>query len=165
MSTLYVMVGLSGTGKSTAADIIADKTNATIHRTDAIRKEIVNGDPTYSRSESQRVYDALFSRSADDLTNGSNVVLDATFSLKMGRENAEDIANQTDSQIQFVHITSQDQIIRERLQNRTNTDSDADITVYEKQKDSFEPLEREHTTIDNSSDIQTLEHKIEQDVV
>lgn len=165
MSTLYVMVGLSGTGKSTAADIIADKTNATIHRTDAIRKEIVNGDPTYSRSESQRVYDALFSRSADDLSNGSNVVLDATFSLKMGRENAEDIANQTGSQIQFVHITSQDQIIRERLRNRINTDSDADISVYEKQQDSFEPLEREHTTIDNSSDIQTLEHKIEQDVV
>jgi predicted kinase len=165
MSTLYVMVGLSGTGKSTAADIIREKTNGTIHRTDSIRKEIVNGEPTYSRSESQRVYDALFSRAADDLSNGSDVVLDATFSLKMGRENAEDVANQTNSQIRFVHITSQDQIIRERLRNRTNTDSDADISVYEKQQDSFEPLEREHTTIDNSSDLQTLEHKIEQDVV
>jgi len=158
------MIGLSGTGKSTVANIIAEKTNATIHRTDAIRKEIVEGQPTYNRSESQRVYDTLFSRAEDDLANGTDVVLDATFSLKMGRENAEEIASETNSGIKFVNVTSKDQIVRNRLRNRSDTDSDADITVYEKQKDSFESIDRTHITIQNNSDIPTLEKTIEQNL-
>lgn len=165
MSTLYVMAGLSGTGKSTAADIIADKTGAEVYRTDSIRKEIVSGSPTYSRSESQRVYDTLFSRAKADLASGLDVVLDATFSLKMGRDNAEEIADQTDSEIEFVLITCRDSIVRDRLRNRTGSDSDADIEVYEKQKDSFESFTRTYTKIDNSGSIGSLRGKLNSKVL
>jgi predicted kinase len=48
MSKLYVMAGFSGTGKSMVADILSHMTEANIHRTDAIRKEIVSGEPTRS---------------------------------------------------------------------------------------------------------------------
>lgn len=160
MSTLYVLAGLSGTGKTTAAEILADKVNGEIHKTDSIRKQIISGEPEYTRAESQRVYDALFSRAEADLENGRNVVLDATFSIKKGRRRAENIASKTNSDIQFLLVTCDDSIVRKRLRNRSGSDSDADVEVYEMQKESFESFTRSHTVIDNSGSISSLRSEI-----
>lgn len=165
MSTLYVMVGLSGTGKSTAAKIIARKDDANIHKTDRIRKEITSGEPTYSGDESQKVYDELFNRGEKDLKKGNNVVLDATFSLEIGRRSVEKMAKRVGADMKFVRITCRESTVKKRIRNRTDTDSDADVEVYEAQKDKFESLSRDHIEIDNSGSKRSLKKKIERDVI
>lgn len=165
MTTLYVLVGLSGVGKSTVAKIISKETNAQIHRTDVIRKEIVSGEPTYSRDESQRVYDELFDRGKNSLQNETDVILDATFSLEIGRNRAENIAEETNSDIKFIKVTCDDSIVKERLRQRSNGSSDAGVEVYESQKDSFEPLERDHIEIDNSGMTYMLEQKVKDKIL
>lgn len=160
-----MMVGLSGTGKSTAADIIAKETDAEIHKTDRIRKQITSGEPTYSGDESQRVYDTLFKRGEKDLTSGKDVVLDATFSLKIGRRSASKMANRVGADVKFVRITCRDSTVKKRLQNRSDSDSDADVDVYEAQKNKFEPLARDYIEIDNSGSKGSLRSSIQSKVL
>mgnify|MGYP006446708125 CR=1 FL=1 len=165
MSTLYIMIGFSGTGKSTAANILSKETGAEVHKSDCIRKEIASGDPTYSKQESQNVYNELFSRGESDLRSGNDVVLDATFTLKVGRDRAECIANKTNSTVTFIHVTCDDSVVRTRLKNRTNSESDAGVDVYESQKRGYEEITREYTEVDNSGTMSTLQNQIMDDVI
>jgi predicted kinase len=165
MSTLYVMVGLSGTGKSTAAEIIAKNTGAEIHKTDRIRKEITEDEPTYSREESQRVYDTLLSRGGENLSDEQDSVLDATFTLEMGRKRAENVAQEHNAEILFVKVTCDESVVKDRLRNRTNSDSDAGVEVYESQKESFEEMNREYVELDNSGTQDDLQKQVEEHVL
>lgn len=165
MSTLYVMVGLSGTGKSTAADIISQKTGASKHNSDIIRKEITSGSPTYSGDESQRVYDEMYKRAERDLKKGNDVVLDATFTLEIGRRSAEKLANRLDAELKLIHVTCSESVAKKRIRNRTNDESDATVEVYEKLKNDFEPLQRDHIKIDNSGSKRSLKRSISNKVL
>ena len=76
--TLVVVCGLPGVGKSTVARQVADRIDAVVLRSDAVRKAL-HPDPTYSAEETAAVYDALLSRAEERLDRGESVVLDATF--------------------------------------------------------------------------------------
>ncbi|MDY6764385.1 MAG: AAA family ATPase, partial [Halobacteria archaeon] len=89
---LIVICGYPGVGKSTVASLIAEETNARIYDSDHVRKELFP-DPTYSREESRTVYNELLERGREALEDGETVVLDATFSRRSKREQAESIAD------------------------------------------------------------------------
>jgi predicted kinase len=73
---LFVMCGLPASGKSTEAAMIAERANALVFSSDAIRAELygdenIQGDPV-------KVFSLLNKRVVDALKSGRNVVYDAT---------------------------------------------------------------------------------------
>ena len=73
---LTMLVGVAGSGKSTIAKQIAQKTGAHIYSSDAIRAEIY-GDENCQKNPG-RVFDILHQRVCRDLRDGYDVIYDAT---------------------------------------------------------------------------------------
>ena len=82
---LFVMVGVPGSGKSTAAKKIAEKYDAIVHSSDDLRAELL-GDINNQKSNSF-VFNTLFSRVEHDLKEGKNAIIDSTNVERFRREN------------------------------------------------------------------------------
>lgn len=76
MTTFIMMVGLVGSGKSTQAQKLAEKYDANIHSSDAIREEL-SGDIN-NQDINDLVFRTLHNRIKEDLRNGKNCIYDAT---------------------------------------------------------------------------------------
>lgn len=74
--TLYLMMGIPGSGKSYHANMIANDHSAVIHASDAIRDELFDGE--YSRETNAKVFSVLHRRVKKDLRRGQSVIYDAT---------------------------------------------------------------------------------------
>ena len=74
--TFTMMVGLPGSGKSTYAKELAERTNAKICSSDAIREEIT-GDIN-SQTNNEEVFKLLHKRIKEHLANSKSVIYDAT---------------------------------------------------------------------------------------
>lgn len=75
-STFIMMVGLPGSGKSTAAEYFANLYNANIHSSDNIRKELF-GDAE-DQNHNKEVFEVLHKRIKKDIENQKNCIYDAT---------------------------------------------------------------------------------------
>lgn len=76
MATLYMLIGLSGSGKSFYAKSLREETGAIIHSSDAIREELLGSEE--DQSESLKVFELLHCRVKKDLGDGRDVIYDAT---------------------------------------------------------------------------------------
>ena len=76
MTTFIMMVGLVGSGKSTMAQELAEKCDANIHSSDAIREEL-SGDIN-NQDINDLVFKTLHNRIKEDLRNNKNCIYDAT---------------------------------------------------------------------------------------
>jgi aminoglycoside phosphotransferase family enzyme/predicted kinase len=101
---LLAIGGLSGTGKSTLAKIMAPELpgacGGRVLRTDAIRKAAAGlapavhlADEAYQPSARAEIYQMLAERAGQALTAGSSVVADATFREQQARARIEGAAN------------------------------------------------------------------------
>lgn len=154
--TLYVVCGEPGVGKSRVAENIATHADGTIIDTDHVRKDMFGPEPSYSWKEGMETYDELFNRAEKRLKDGETVILDGTFKLQQGRERANALAQEhTDPYIfEIVRVVADDPVVRRRLKERQqegNDISDADYSVYQSIRDTYEAVELPHTTVDNSS--------------
>lgn len=84
--TLFAVGGLSGSGKSTIAHLIARAIGGIVLRSDLIRKELFGGSEhkqapseAYTESATRLVYRTLTTRAAAAAASGLPVVVDATF--------------------------------------------------------------------------------------
>jgi predicted kinase len=145
---LLAVCGFPGVGKSTVSAYLTDTLDGTRLRTDEVRKELFP-DPTYSTSESITVYKTACERAREALADGQTVVLDASFATDHYRDLAETVATECDVPFRLVRVACDEQEVLTRIRRRDGI-SDADVEVYYKIKESFEPLERDHVTIDNS---------------
>lgn len=159
---LICVTGLPGCGKSVVARLIAQRLDGLLLRTDAIRKELF-ARPNYSDEESICTYAEFYSRAENGLVEGRVVVMDATFYSRASREQAAAIARRTDAPFQMLLVTAPEEVVRERIAQRTNDISDADFRVYLEMKAFFEPLTEDetHTVIDNRGGIQELIAQVE----
>jgi len=73
---LAVMVGISGSGKSTFANGLKSSIGANLVETDAIRQELT-GDAS-DQTQNYKVFQVAKTRVADLLSNGKNAIIDAT---------------------------------------------------------------------------------------
>jgi predicted kinase len=161
---LIVFCGLSGVGKSTASEYVAEACSAERYRSDEIRKELFDS-PNYTDAETERTYEELLDRARSALESGNDVVLDATFSAKRYRQAAEALATETDAEIAFVHVTCRDEVVEERMAARETTVSDATFETYLQQKERFDPLERDHIEIDNSGTVAKTEAALKESLL
>lgn len=158
--TLLVYCGLPGVGKSMASGYTADRFPATRYRSDEIRKTLFP-DPTYSTAESDATYAELLERARTDLEADSNVVLDATFRTTARREQAAAAAREADADVRFVHVTCALEVVEDRLENRTDSISDAEFEQHLQLRDSFDPIDRDHVVIDNSGSIEETQAQLD----
>ena len=146
---IVVLCGLPGVGKSTVAAHVMEQIDATRLRTDVIRKELFD-EPQYTTSETNTVYQTLYDRAEALLAEGNSVVLDATFAKSRYRIPVQDIATDHGVQLRLIRVVCKQSVVEKRIASRDDI-SDADFTVHRQFKDTFEPLESEHATVDNSS--------------
>jgi len=145
---LLGVCGFPGVGKSTVSEYLTDSLDGVRLRTDEIRKELFS-EPTYSTAESIAVYETACERARERLSDGELVVLDASFSSEEYRELAETAADECDVPFRLIRVACDEQEVLARIRRRDGI-SDADVEVYHKIKSSFDPLERDHLTFDNS---------------
>jgi aminoglycoside phosphotransferase family enzyme/predicted kinase len=151
---LVVICGMSGTGKSTVAQRIQDRTGFDLMRSDVVRKHLAGVAPTarlstdygagsYSREFSERTYAALLADVATRLAEGSGVIADATFAVAADRVRVREAAAHAGVPILFVECTASEREVMRRLEQRerrTDEVSDAGTAVYLRQRHTFAPL-------------------------
>ena len=148
--TLVVVCGLPGVGKSTVARQVAERIDATVVRSDAVRKSLY-ADPTYSAEETASVYDTLLSRAEDRLERGESVVLDATFADARFRTAAVELGVAAAAEHTLVCVECDQAVAERRIRERDGI-SDADVDVYRQFAEAFDPVELEAVVVDNSGD-------------
>ncbi len=143
---VVVMIGLSGSGKSFVAKRLEETLGYTVLRSDEIRKRLAGLNPSdsaksnfgqgiYNPEMTQKVYITLVEKAKELIQKGEKVVLDATFLRKWQRE----LVLRNFPSAVFVWVYAPEKVVLERLRNRKDDISDADISVYKKQKEIFEP--------------------------
>jgi predicted kinase len=154
---IILFSGLPGVGKTRLANELAPLINAVVLSTDKIRKELISN-PTYTREEKELIYNVmlLLTRYLHNAA-GLNCILDATFNTKESRKKArEKLETVSPEQIYIVECICPEDIVISRLKARKGNDySDADIDIYRKMKQVYEPVEEEkqrHIVADTSRD-------------
>lgn len=157
--TLAVTCGLPGVGKTTVAEAVADQLDAALYRTDVVRKELLS-DPEYTPEETRMVYDELLDRGRRTVEGGRNAVLDGTFFKEGFREQARQTAAAAGVQFRLVKVECAESVVKERIRARTDDESDADFDVYMLHKESFEPVQVPHVTVDNSDGLDATRRQV-----
>lgn len=165
---LFLMAGLSGTGKSAVARGIAERWEARRHSSDVIRKEAATreaaaaaiGRPEpdlYAPAMTLATYEEMLRRAEAELAAGRTVVLDATFRKRGRREAACHLAKRFELPSVIVECITDEETVRHRLRHRTPAEaegSDADISIVHIEAHDWEPIgdqeADEHVVMDTS---------------
>lgn len=170
---LLVVGGLSGSGKSTVAAALAERTGFVHVNSDRVRKQLAGLAPTgrggpelYAPERSAATYQAMYDAAAAALATGRGVILDATFQRRAHRDQARAVAAQAGVPALFVECRAGDALIRRRLAERAARDddpSDADWEVYRRQRDVYEPPagDEPHLGVDTARPMSSLLAEIE----
>lgn len=98
MVNYVIMVGTPGSGKTTKAQELSEKYNATIYSSDAYR-ELLLGDAS-SQADNRKVFDSMYHDLRLSLLNDNSVILDATNMTVKDRARA--IAQATDTECNII---------------------------------------------------------------
>lgn len=94
-SKLIIMCGISASGKSTIAKQLAEKENAIIISSDAIRAELCDGNIS-DQSKNEEVFKLYHKRIRENLLAGNNIIADATNIILRSRKAIFDAVNGID---------------------------------------------------------------------
>ncbi|MCF7821231.1 MAG: AAA family ATPase [Mariprofundaceae bacterium] len=136
---LFIIGGLSGSGKSHLALLGLQYISAVIIRSDATRKRIAAdhpGLPLYGNEMHRLTYRAMFDAAEKTLAAGFSVILDATFLHPASREHATALGSARGVPWHFYWLDIDEQTLREnvgRRQAESRDISDADLEVLEGQ--------------------------------
>jgi len=160
---LIMMAGLSGSGKSTVARIIARRLNAVHLRSDAIRKHLAGiavtdrgSDELYTPEMSVKTYDRLQDLGFTLVQQGFSVILDAKYDRHERRLSVLAKAQQMGIPFRILHCQANTSTLKTRLQQRQNDVSDATVNVLASQTfDPFDPNEQPYVlNLDTTSAIE-----------
>ncbi len=147
---LLVLVGFSGTGKSTIAHRLHKRTGFALLRSDVLRKQLAGIAPdqnassipgVYSPEFSQRTYAALLQEAQSALHAGRGVILDATFLARKYRDATRALAHNLQVPLLFLLCECPPEVVRQRLEERQagrKDASDADWRIYLSQREHGE---------------------------
>ena len=160
-SRLVVQCGLPGVGKSTVAAAIADRIGGERVRSDVVRAELFD-EPAYTPAEKDRVYATMLDRARRALEAGMPAVIDATYEYRRHRDQVATMADTLGVDLTLVHVVCDERVARERIREREDDPSEADVSVYENARGRFEPLERDHVTVDNSGSLPRTREQLDE---
>ena len=144
---LIIMSGLSGSGKTTVARVIAPWLNAIHLRSDAIRKHLggipldtTGGEALYSDEMSEKTYRRLLALALILIQQRYNVILDAKFDKQVWRKQAKALATANNVSFKIVECQAPRDVLSDRLNQRTTDISDATadlLTQQQQQREAF----------------------------
>lgn len=111
----FMMIGLPGSGKSFYAKELAERENAVIISSDAIRGELW-GDESDQR-EPEKVFSLVHERIRENINNGKNVIYDATNLVKRYREGF--LKDAGDAEKIAVIIATEPDVVKQQNSSRT----------------------------------------------
>jgi predicted kinase len=164
---IFLVTGLTGTGKSTVACKIAVDYHAAQINTDVVRKEIAGIDKfeqhhdqfntgLYDPKKIDDTYEKVMEQAAKFLKKKENVVLDATFQKKKYRDMMHHIAAKYHATLVRIQCVCPDDVVKKRLEDRLRKKSISDgrWEIYLQQKTTFEPFSSEEDclTMDTSDE-------------
>jgi predicted kinase len=152
---IVVVCGVPGVGKTTVAETVADRLDGELLRTDVIRKERYEA-PSYTAEETQAVYDELLDSGVELAASGHDVVFDGTFRRAERRRAVVERADAVGVGVEFVEVECEEAVVKDRIESRTDDESDADFEVHLAIKSEFESLSADHYTIDNSTGLDSM---------
>lgn len=139
---LVLVGGVSGSGKSTLARTLAGRLDATLVRSDVVRKELAGLDPQqtatsapgtglYEPGSTERTYTEMLDRASELLATGHSVVLDATW-LDVGqRIRAETAAADARAELVEIECTAPREVLIDRIARRRRAGGDVSDATEE----------------------------------
>jgi len=158
---LIIMSGMSASGKSTVSQQLVDKLGVIRIRSDIERKRlfaintsnktVINNDADsntsnaidsgiYSKQASQQTYAKLAGMASDVIRAGYSVIIDAAFLKHEQRQPFQKLAEHLKVPFVIVEVSAPADILRQRIVQRKNDVSDADLAVLEHQIKGYQPL-------------------------
>lgn len=135
--TLFLMMGLPGAGKTTAAKVIEKLTGAIRLSSDEARV-MLWPTPNFSDQEHQALYEYLDDRTAELLEAGKSVIYDANLNRKMHRHEKYALASQLGVEVVLCWVKTP----RELAKNRRIEDASHHHLVTPKDADPAKMFER-----------------------
>lgn len=175
---LILTAGLMGSGKSYQAIELAQRWNAEIISSDALRKALFDlkpsdrryddfGEGIYSDDISVLVYDKALELAAEKIKQGHPVIIDASFKKREARQKAMRLAGALSIDFYVLECICPADVTRKRLKKRmTDNDnpSDGRWELFQKQKDDFEAIDEVPASrlfrIDTSADPEITRQEI-----
>jgi uncharacterized protein len=152
-----MLSGLSGSGKSTLGKQIAESVNGIQLRSDAVRKHLggipllTKGDDSlYTPEMTAKTYQQVLSLGAKLAIQGFTVILDAKYDRQSLRAAVIDLAQSEGIQLDIIHCTAPESVLRDRLAQRTGDIADATVDLLASQQanwEDFTTVERSYVTV------------------
>jgi uncharacterized protein len=156
-TALVLTHGLSASGKTTVAGVLAERIGALRLRSDVERKRLFGldaaartasalGDGIYAPDATRQTYGRLADLARGVLAAGWPVIIDATFLRDAERAAFRSLGRELAVPVAFVSCTAPDAELRARIvaREQAGTDaSEAGLAVLARQRDAAEPASRE----------------------
>ena len=153
---LIIMRGLSASGKSTVSQQLLDAMGYIRIRSDVERKRLFAIDSSdsasstvdtgiYSAQASQQTYTKLIELASQVINAGYSVIIDAAFLKHEQREPFQQLAQRLNVSYIILEISAPVEILRQRIIDRKNDVSDADLSVLEHQLANWQTLLEDET--------------------
>jgi hypothetical protein len=153
---LFIMHGLSASGKSTVSQTWLELTGVIRIRSDVERKRLYAhapdadsahnvGEGIYAEQATQRTYELLAELANTILMAGFSVIVDATFLKAAQREQFRSLAESRHVPFIILSLSALPDTLRGRIVERAHGVSDANLTVLENQLKHWQPLSTEET--------------------
>jgi hypothetical protein len=164
---LFITTGLVGSGKTTLAQALAKRLGLVVIASDVTRKQLAGIPVTehrfeefnsgiYSPEFSRLTYEKMFTEAKPILSEGTSVILDASFIKSSERLKAKSLAEETKADFFIVECTLDEESTRQRLAQRLEQGSVSDgrWEIFEPQKRQFDPVTEvpagNHIVVDTS---------------
>jgi len=170
---LFVVSGLTGTGKSTVAQKLAVDYHAQQINTDVVRKEHAGIEKferhhdqfntgLYSPEKIDETYEQVVKLAATYLKKKENVVLDATFQKKKYRDMARSTAASHHAVLLMIHCACPDIVVKQRLEQRLKKKSVSDgrWEIYLQQQKTFEKFSSDEPFLTMDTSNETYEYRM-----
>lgn len=148
---LVLVAGLPGTGKSHLAAELERAANLQWIRADVVRKELAGLDPfasgrtaieggLYTPEWNDRTYGECLVRAERILARGGRALVDASFKEERRRREFVALARRMGVPVRILVCRAPAEVVRARLLERGRDPSDADWTIFEHARRTWDPL-------------------------